>query len=460
MYKLYFLTISLCLCLIGCRKDWFEEKYSKTTVTPTTLKDMQALMDDQTHLNGRNSLLNSYDFAEVGADNYFLDDTYWQSISVTSTHYKNAYIFNKEIFESTKGPEFWSKPYKIVFYSNVALEGLSKILPSPSEQAEWNHAKGCALYIRSNAFFWIAQIYSRPYDKQTADKDLGIPIKESADIYSPTTRATISETYNRIILDLKEASSLLPNNSPYPTRPTKTACFALLARTYLTMEDYDNAGKYADSALQLNKQLMDYNQINSSLTFPILPYNAEVIMSIGASVGILITTRARVDTVLYNLYGANDLRKTIFFKDVVGTKYKSFNGSYYGAETPFGGMATDEMYLTRSECFARTNNVPAALTDLNALLVTRWRTGTFIPVTAVDPIDALKKILSERRKELCFRGIRWLDLRRLNKDPMFATTVNRLIFGITYSLPPNDPRYTYPIPDEVIQMTGMAQNPR
>lgn len=84
---------------------------------------------------------------------------------------------------------------------------------------------------------------------------------------------------------------------------------------------------------------------------------------------------------------------------------------------------------------------------------------TFIPYTASTASDALNTILLERRKELLMRGIRWSDLRRLNKEPQFAKTLIRIEDGQTYSLQPGGLRYIFPIPLLVIQMTGIPQNP-
>jgi hypothetical protein len=92
--------------------------------------------------------------------------------------------------------------------------------------------------------------------------------------------------------------------------------------------------------------------------------------------------------------------------------------------------------------------------------VTRWAKGTFIPFTASSSDDALIQILNERRKELLYRGLRWTDLRRLNKDPRFAITLKRIINGVSYTLPPNDNRYAWPIPDNEIALTNMPQNER
>jgi len=73
----------------------------------------------------------------------------------------------------------------------------------------------------------------------------------------------------------------------------------------------------------------------------------------------------------------------------------------------------------------------------------------------------LKIILDEKRKELPFTGnSRWEELRRLNKEQAFAKTLTRFVNNQTYTLAPNDNRYVWPIPDQEIRLTGMAQNPR
>jgi hypothetical protein len=118
------------------------------------------------------------------------------------------------------------------------------------------------------------------------------------------------------------------------------------------------------------------------------------------------------------------------------------------------------LYLIRAECYARAGNISSAMSDLNTLLKTRWVSGTYTDMTATTADEALGKVLIERRKELLMRGQRWTDLRRLNKDSRFAVTLQRVINGTTYTLPPNDLRYTLLIPYNVIQISGIQQNPR
>ena len=117
------------------------------------------------------------------------------------------------------------------------------------------------------------------------------------------------------------------------------------------------------------------------------------------------------------------------------------------------------MYLTRAECLARMGNTTDALQDLNTLLIKRWKTGTFIPFTASTAAQALQLILTERRKELLMRSLRWADIKRLNKEGA-GLVLRRIINGNTMELLPNDARYAFPLPQVVIDLSGMPQNPR
>jgi hypothetical protein len=100
-----------------------------------------------------------------------------------------------------------------------------------------------------------------------------------------------------------------------------------------------------------------------------------------------------------------------------------------------------------------------ALNDLDSLLTHRWRTGTFTPYSISSAAEALDTILVERRKELAFRGLRWSDLRRLNREA-WPITLTRNLNGVLYTLTPNSELYTLPIPPDVINFSGIMQNPR
>jgi tetratricopeptide (TPR) repeat protein len=457
------LVCPLLVAISGCKKDWLDAKPEKALVVPSTIRDYQAMLDNNS--NG-SAPFNTSTIAlgEIGAGDFYVSNTVWTARTPLE---RNTYIWAPDIYGLDKSYSSWEFAYNNILYTNIILEGIEKIVPTNNaEVQEWNQVKGSALFFRAYRHYDVAQVFCKPFDKSTASTDLGIPLKLQSNYNVVSIRSSVGDTYNQILSDLKRSTDLLPIEKPtdkiYKLRPTKTAAYAMLARVYLNMSIYDSSLNYANKALQLYNALMDYNSSPPILpgVFRIPRFNDEVILNmIGGSYPILSLFNASVDSILYNSYDINDKRRNIFYFPFNGTP--RFVGSYQNGTDLFTGLATDELYLIRAECYARAGNKDAALTDLNTLMQKRWsNNGTWVPFTATSASDVLRKILIERRKELCFRYIRWSDLRRLNKEPQFAVTLTRIINAQTYTLPPNSPLYVLPIPPDVITLTGMQQNPR
>lgn len=447
--KRYFLILTLFtfILLASCKK-YLDAKTDKHLVIPTTLDDAQALLDFYDAMNSfYPSLGNESD------DNFYLSPNYFNSMIIRQ---RNDHIWAKEAADEND----WDYMYQNILRSNIAIETVDQ-QPGPIlSTARAKSIKGEALFFRAFAFYQVAQYYAPPYNKQNAATLPGIPLRLSSSISSQSTRASLEDSWQQIVNDFKNAAGLLPSTNSPLSRPSKTAAYAALARTYLDMGEFELAGKYADSSLQLNSNLIDLNSLDSTLPYPFPRFNQEVLFPcITILTGMHLQTNYKVDSILYESFSINDLRKKLYFINN-GVGAVGFRGSYDGTRSLFNGLATDEIYLISAECKARLGDGNGAMSDLNTLLLTRWKTGTFIPLTAGNPDNALDIILMERRKELILRGSRWFDLRRLNQDPRFAKTLTRIQNGTTYTLPPNDPRYTFPLPTQVIALTGMTQNIR
>lgn len=447
-YIIYLNLLLLGALLSSCSKDWLDKKPSQEITVPSTLKDFQAILDNES------LTANSPALSEVSSDgHYLLDATYLSRSDIE----KNAYIWSNDY--SYAAVSDWNNVYSNIFDCNIVLEGMEKVSPeSNSSKATWNNIKGQALFHRAKAFYELSQIFSAPYILQTAEIDLGIPLRLESDITIKTTRSSALKTYNLVTSDLLLAKDLLPVTQSYKTRPTKIAAFALLARIYLSMEEYHKAKAFSDSVLNNYNTLINYNVLTPNLSFPLKRFNDEVIFHSTILNYSSIGVQLRIDSVFKVLYKEGDLRPSVFFGSNGGLV--TFKGSYNGARANYSGLATDEQYLIRAECFARLGMVPEAMEDLNYLLQHRWDSSvTYVKQTAMDAEDALRQILLERRKELLLRGLRWSDLRRLNRDPRFDTALTRTVAGQTYTLNPTSFKYTFPIPDDIIEITGLQQNP-
>ncbi|MDF2189603.1 RagB/SusD family nutrient uptake outer membrane protein [Paraflavitalea sp. CAU 1676] len=450
--------ILLIIC-VGCNKDAFLESNPKSElVIPSTLDDCQALLDNENVMSETPSL------GEISADNYYLPYNFWRGLNIRE---KNAHIWQQNTFEGLVGniPD-WNSPYKQVFTANVILSALSKIPLTSSNSQKWNAIKGAALFARGHAFYQISQLFSPEYTSSNVGKNQGIPIKLSPDVDDPTVRSTLQETYNKILSDLSDASLLLPSDVPpmNRNRSSRPAALALLSRVSLFMNRYQDAKKYADTCLSLYSTLINYDTIKTAGNNPFNSLNAETIYQsrfITTNVLRAITvSNCIVDSSLYYSYEPNDLRKDVLFRKHPTTNAVNPKASYNGTNQLFTGIATDEVYLIRAECQARLGNTQEAMSDLNNLLNKRWKAGEFVSKTAESPSAALDTILKERRKELPFRGLRWSDIRRLNKNGDEKIVLKRFINGVSFKLEPGDPRFTLLIPPDVIGFTGIQQNPR
>lgn len=451
-YLYFILAVAFCMNT-SCKKDWLEKKRDISLIVPITLNDLRLALDGDNIFE-----TDSRGIMEVAADDIYTSPTLFASWSTEME--RNAFTWNNDVFGASVDVAEWQDAYKQIVYANIALDGLGKITRNETNKGEYDAIKGRALFFRAKAYMNLVMTFCKYYETSTASSNLGIPLKLTSDISEPIKRTSLEESYKRIIADLSSASDLLPNTVIFNGDPTKPAAFGLLARCYLFMDNYSLALQAANSSYSIQSSLMDFNTLNPAAARPISATNVE--NHIYAILSRSFTSQSSgsyIDKQLYNSYDANDLRKIVFFGTPINGDVL-YKGSFAGTARLFGGTTTGEMLLIRAECKARLNDVPGALTDLNTLLSKRFKTGTFIPFTATSSNETLEKILIERRKELVRRGLRLQDLKRLNRDTKFAKTLTRVLGDKTYALPPNDPRYVFPIPDYIIQYNGIQQNPR
>jgi hypothetical protein len=459
--KYMLVLVTMTIGFTSCQK-YVDIKKSSLQSFLTTANDCQLLLDNYNLFN------TGYPYdGEASSDDYYLTSDTYSNQDFISVEDLGVYTWLPASIRAAS--DEWVGPYNKIYHANLILETVQG-LSGKENQTTLNNLRGSALFMRAYALWNLAQLYAKPYGS-TAATDAGLPIHLVSDINNTPARSSVKDTYNQIVEDLAEAATLLNTTSTISSRPNKAAAYAMLTRVYLSMEDYANALTSANSALKLNSTLIDFNSIDPQNPVPFRRFNDEVIFhSILANNDFLAAGSADFPTAKINTdfvanYDNNDLRKTLFFQQNTDNSYR-FNGNYEptSGSNLFNGLTTDELYITRAECYARAGNASVAIADLNTLLKTRWVSGTYVNITAANADDALTKILIERQKELIMRGQRWTDLRRLNKDNKYKTDLSRTVItgGVSYvfTLPANDPRYTLLIPQEVITNSKLTQNQR
>ena len=142
-----------------------------------------------------------------------------------------------------------------------------------------------------------------------------------------------------------------------------------------------------------------------------------------------------------------DLRKNRFFKAKTSAVYDLLKG---GTDDTRSTFRSAEFYLTAAEAAARLGDLNGAIDNymtpmINNRYLAARRTPTINAMKAMTQDQLIDAILEDRRRELCFEGHRWFDLRRTTQQSITKT------YGTdTYTLLEGDERYTILIPKEAI----------
>lgn len=459
MRTTYLLLLIMVLLCGSC--DDYLDIVPKDKFIPTTCEDYENMLND-----GSVILLNDY-FEDLLTDDAFLPEGEPGNLfSKQPLHGRRIYTFHTEPFTENDLDYAWSQAYLRLFYFNSVIEEIMGSAGNSKEKKATVRAE--ALVQRAIEYFYLVNLYAIHYDPETAATDPGVPLALEANVNAKHRRNSVQEVYDRMITDLKEALNDLPDKgTPTRFRACKAGGLALLCRIYLYMGDYTKALEYADLTLKEYDVLDDLNQRKVIIPgpFPGVP---------GAPLGwtdipdaqhhpesIIARTYLRpfglgmdvcASPELAKLFDDNDMRWNLFYADCwppyppdlhYTTRYEVkiyLRGDYYN-----NCLGTPEVYLTRAECKARTNDLQGALDDVNYLRKCRIKPAayhTYVPADfGNDAEKVLRFVLEERRRELAFSGLRLHDLKRLNKEARFAKTITHTAEGMEYKLEPNSNKY-------------------
>ncbi|MGN6421227.1 MAG: RagB/SusD family nutrient uptake outer membrane protein [Pseudobacter sp.] len=381
----------------------------------------------------------------------------WQDASIGEN--ERAYLWMEQLTDATTSPRMLSGAYNHIYYFNTVLEHIDAASGGSEQQKK--QLKAEALLGRANEYFYLVNLYGKPYDAATAAKDLAIPFVSSSDITTATPpRATVQEIYDHIISDLNAAVTDLPqDNASNRFRGSVHAAYSVLARTYFYMRNYSEAAKYAAMALQRpgGASVTDYNGLIKG-TFPRDTRINEMIYARGSDpeAGSML---GFADSAFIKTYSPKDLRTGMFFyggqygfgdfdyENVIPSTYvrfAAFGNGYYDSEV---GTTVAEMKLMIAENAARNNLPDDALQQLNEIRIKRFAPADYQPLSSSSQEQVLDWVLRERRHEMPLNGLRWFDMRRLDMEGRMAAVNRYDQFGkLLATLPPKSPRYTLQIP--------------
>lgn len=216
--------------------------------------------------------------------------------------------------------QFWDSGYKAIAQASNIIDMIEE-----GQSEEIDNNLGEAYYVRGMMYFYLTRAFGRPY-YQNPQTNLGVPIVNGTpdDVINLELedRATVEESYQQAITDLKKAEELLTidKESIYAT---KEAAQAMLSRVYLFM-----SGTYESPNTEYAQLAVDYaNGVIGSGKYSLLP---------------------REEFMEYNTFIPENNAETIFAIKRVASEFSGYD-HYYGVGGMYaniGGMGWGEMYAS------------------------------------------------------------------------------------------------------------------
>ena len=127
-----------------------------------------------------------------------------------------------------------------------------------------------------------------------------------------------------------------------------------------------------------------------------------------------------------------------------------------GITVPSIAIRASEALLNRAEAYAQLRQTTEAFNDVERLRVNRIR--NYVSPDENEISDMLEYARAERRREFCFEGFRWFDLRRYGM-PRIVHSFQMTGAKLYYILNEKDPMYTLPLPSTVLELNpSLTQN--
>lgn len=299
---------------------------------------------------------------------------------------------------------FWDYGYKAVAQASNIINMIEE-----GQNAEIDNQLGECYYIRGLMYFYFVRAYGRPY-YQAPTKNLGVPIVNGTpenvmgDLYLED-RATVQETYEQAISDLKKAEELMTIDKG-PAYASKGAAQAMLSRVYLYM-----SGTYENPNTQYAQLAVDYaNKVINSGSYELLP---------------------REQFMKYNTIVPENNPEAIFVVKRVASEFSGWD-HYYGV----GGMYANIGGMGWGEMFASAKYIDL----LNETGRNDWRPDHY---RMVDARAAFIEPTYTADHKLVFRFIKW-DSETVQNYAQFdavksgATVTCKDAEGTPYTLTPVD----------------------
>ena len=233
MKKLLYLTVALGMVfgLASCNLDYFPSDELNSSVLMSEESGAQAIIDGcYAMLKEQYAYVDPYESGNSYVRHYFQMAEYPADNTCLSGH-TTDHLYEATCYRMTanlkNNSHLWWIAYKVIYNANSLIEGFKE-----GQSAECDQLIGEAYFLRAMMHFNLVTLFAKPYT--FGQNELGIPLRISTNT-EVTTRATVSEVYDQVVLDLRKAAELMQKARGNAGYASHNAALGLLSRVYLYM---------------------------------------------------------------------------------------------------------------------------------------------------------------------------------------------------------------------------------
>lgn len=360
--------------------------------------------------------------------------------------------------------------YEQMLYWNLIIADVPSVSGCTDEQRQMLIAQ--AKVLRAMTYYYLTNYYADQYCEATKDK-LSVPLVTSPSVESSSPQVTLERMYNFMLQDLNEAVQHLPREAETIVHPNKAAGYAMLARVYLSMSNFEEALKNAELALGENDSLYDWVKFyfDDQDRFENTLYNSTVKGDPETQNCENYIFHYGPMSMWQGVYGSawglpeergdkfepGDTRLLTHWKKRTSASLGTYYWGQHGIEPNKGGIRSAEMYYIKAECLARKGDaasIKQAMDVVNTVRKTRILPEYYQDFTASNTKEAMELIIKDKSSEYCQSQVIFCDYRRYNKEGLYPQTLKKTVNGVEYTLKPDSHLWIMPFPAGAIDNPG------
>ncbi len=450
----------------------FSSCESFTDIQPKGMNLLSTTTDLEMLLNTEFSVT-SPDMREVAADVIY-GSTYIPNLLSQASTTRGKILIElddtkmEELAELTNSDGDFTAWYK--FIGKVANPVLLRIDDADGDQKVKDQLKAEALTMRAYFHWLLVNKFAKAYNPATAETDPAIPyVTHEWDLTQPTEKLTVAQVYENILKDVDAAIALnsLPAVNVNRMRMSKACPYAVKALALMCMQDYENAAKAAEDAIDVNGAIMDYNTSETILN--------GVVMGGRHSVILRPTLECPEDyffiydrEIMYTLTpesqaffeeGHACLKKMATFSHMFDfiMDYASMTlGLPSGYLVDYdqvsgwnqGGIKSTYMYLILAECAINSGEYDTAMGYLDQIREKRIDPEIYAPLKGAVSTkeDAILNLKKTSHGECIYSIYNFIQKKRWNELADYKQSWHRDLLGQSFSIEPGSKLWVFPFP--------------